>query len=164
MKERTTRPKLGGYGQDWDHGTTTRTLRMNYLIYGLALSFIWVLVWFCLRSYCYSHPLPLRASPTYPIALTIVHLDGTSILSLHNINIIVRIASLFTRLFWLFLRTLFGLLSAKTLKYALPAKGIRLFRSQSQPCRQSLAFDFATFGCEASSLVQIDRTSTLSLL
>jgi hypothetical protein len=36
-----------------------------------------------LRSCCYSHLLPLRAGPTYPIALTIVHLDGTSILSLH---------------------------------------------------------------------------------
>jgi hypothetical protein len=29
---------------------------------------------FCLRSYYYSHLLRLRAGPTYPIALTIVHL------------------------------------------------------------------------------------------
>ena len=32
MNKKTTRPKLGGCGQDWEHEATTRTLRMNYLI------------------------------------------------------------------------------------------------------------------------------------
>ena len=44
--------------------------------------------WFCVFCPHSCRPIIPRAlsrTPTYPIVLTIVHLDGTSILSLHNI-------------------------------------------------------------------------------
>jgi hypothetical protein len=58
------------------------------LIYGLLRSILLIegLFGFCLCSYCPLHLLRLYSyTPTYPTVLTIVHLDGTSILSLDTI-------------------------------------------------------------------------------
>jgi hypothetical protein len=41
---------------------------------------------------------------------------------------------------------------------------VRLLRNRSQPCRQSLAHDFAIFGCEASSPVPLSRKLRSGLL
>jgi Transposase IS4 len=51
---------------------------------------------FCLCSCCPLHLLRLYSyTPSYPTVLTIVHLDGTSILSLYNSNNLFSIWSLF---------------------------------------------------------------------
>jgi hypothetical protein len=68
-----------------ENGATTRLIRMNLentdLIYRLLLSVIWVVFVFCLL---YAHCTSDAYTATYPTVLTIVHLNGTSILSFYN--------------------------------------------------------------------------------